>query len=150
MTLWICRLARADEADRVLAIWAAAVDATHHFLAPADRDAIGEEVAAFLPGAPLWVAVAGDGPPMGFMLLDGAHIEALFVHPDARGMGAGRALVLHALSLHDSVTTDVNEQNAQAVGFYERMGFARTGRSALDGQGRPYPLLHLRWPASTR
>jgi putative acetyltransferase len=41
------------------------------------------------------------------------------------------------------MTTDVNEQNAQAVGFYEHMGFTRTGRSPLDGQGRPYPLIHL-------
>jgi putative acetyltransferase len=25
------------------------------------------------------------------------------------------------------------------------MGFVRTGRSALDGQGRPYPLVHLKY-----
>jgi putative acetyltransferase len=42
------------------------------------------------------------------------------------------------------MTTDVNEQNGQAVGFYKRMGFTATGRSPLDGQGRPYPLLHLK------
>ncbi|HQR90517.1 MAG TPA: GNAT family N-acetyltransferase, partial [Caulobacter sp.] len=57
--------------------------------------------------------------------------------------GVGAALVKHGLSLHPSMTTDVNEQNGQAVGFYERMGFRRTGRSPLDGQGRPYPLIHL-------
>ncbi|WP_374755463.1 hypothetical protein [Runella slithyformis] len=38
---------------------------------------------------------------------------------------------------------DVNEQNPQALGFYERMGFAVISRSALDGLGKPYPLLHL-------
>jgi putative acetyltransferase len=37
----------------------------------------------------------------------------------------------------------VNEQNAQAVGFYEHLGFQRTGRSDKDSQGRPYPLIHL-------
>ena len=41
------------------------------------------------------------------------------------------------------MTTDVNEQNERAVGFYERMGFVRTGHSPRDGQGRPYPLIHL-------
>jgi putative acetyltransferase len=38
---------------------------------------------------------------------------------------------------------DVNEQNHQAFGFYQRFGFAVTGRSDTDGQGKPYPLLHL-------
>jgi len=43
-----------------------------------------------------------------------------------------------------TTTTDVNEQNSQAVGFYGKMGFKRTGRSPVDDQGRPYPLIHLR------
>lgn len=40
-------------------------------------------------------------------------------------------------------TVDVNEQNTQAVGFYARAGFTVTGRSPVDDEGRPYPLLHL-------
>jgi putative acetyltransferase len=36
---------------------------------------------------------------------------------------------------------DVNEQNGQAVGFYQRMGFVVTGRHETDGLGKPYPLL---------
>jgi putative acetyltransferase len=70
-------------------------------------------------------------------------MDTLFIDPAWRGKGVGRALVRHALTLHDSLTTDVNEQNIQAVGFYERLGFVPTGRSAIDGQGRPYPLIHL-------
>lgn len=77
------------------------------------------------------------------MLIDGGHMEALFVDPAHRGTGVGAALVRHGLTLHPRLTTDVNEQNEQAVRFYERMGFSRTGRSPLDGQGRPYPLIHL-------
>jgi putative acetyltransferase len=38
----------------------------------------------------------------------------------------------------------VNEQNPQAVGFYEHIGFLITGRSTLDGQGKPFPLLHMK------
>jgi putative acetyltransferase len=70
-------------------------------------------------------------------------MEALFVGPEYRGNGVGRALILHGLNVHPAMTTDVNEQNAQAVGFYKRMGFRQTGRSCLDNQGRSYPLLHL-------
>jgi putative acetyltransferase len=46
---------------------------------------------------------------------------------------------------------DVNEQNDQAVGFYRRMGFEVAGRSAVDGLGQPFPLLHMRLgkPAQT-
>lgn len=138
------RRSRADEGERVIAIWRGAVDATHDFLLPADRAALDELICGFLPAAPLWVAVDGDDRPLAFMLIEEAHMEALFVDPACRGMGLGAALVRHGLSLHPRMTTDVNEQNPQAIGFYERMGFRRTGRSPLDGQGRPYPLIHLR------
>ncbi len=79
------------------------------------------------------------------MLIDDGHMEALFVDPEVRGQGVGAALVRHGLSRQPNMTTDVNEQNGQAVGFYEWMGFRRIGRSLLDGQGRPYPLIHLRY-----
>lgn len=137
------RYSRPDEGDRAIEIWRNAVDATHDFLTPEDRAAIDELVCGFLPNAPLWVAVDAQDRPLAFMLVDAGHMEALFVDPECRGTGLGAALVKHGLSLHPSMTTDVNEQNGQAVGFYERMGFRRTGRSPLDGQGRPYPLIHL-------
>lgn len=138
------RMSTPADGERVVAIWSDAVDATHDFLSAEDRAAIGEEVAGFLPSAPLWLAVADDDRPLGFMLLDGSHMEALFIDPACSGMGIGRLLVAHALTLHRVITTDVNEQNGQAVGFYARMGFTPTGRSDRDGQGRPYPLVHLR------
>jgi len=137
------RSCRPGEGERAVEIWRRAVDATHDFLSPQDRLAIDELVCGFLPQAPLWFAVDADDHPLAFMLLDDGHMEALFVDPACRGRGIGAALVRHGLSLHPGMTTDVNEQNAQAIGFYEKMGFRRTGRSPLDGQGRPYSLIHL-------
>lgn len=139
------RPSRPEDGDRVVAIWRAAVDATHDFLSPEDRAAIDLEVQGFLPAAPLMLAVDGRDKALGFMLIDGDHMEALFIDPDYRGAGVGRVFIEYALAVHPTLTTDVNEQNAQAVGFYEHMGFERTGRSDLDGQGRPYPLIHLRF-----
>lgn len=139
------RESNAGDGRRVMQIWRDAVDATHDFLTPEDRIAIENELATFLPAAPLWLAVDEHDRAIGFMLLDGSHMEALFIDPANRGEGIGRALVNHALALHASVSTEVNEQNAQAVGFYDRLGFIRAGRSEVDGQGRPYPLIHLRW-----
>lgn len=136
------------DGERVVDIWRRAVDATHDFLSPQDRRDIEAEVVGFLPAATLDLAVDADDRALAFMLLDGGHMEALFVDPDARGTGVGRALVEHALRRHPGLSTDVNEQNAQAIGFYERLGFERTGRSELDGQGRAYPLIHLRHRAA--
>lgn len=139
------RFSRPDDGEKVVEIWRRAVDATHDFLAPEDRRAIDELVSGFLPQAGLWLMVDEADEPMAFMLLDQEHMQALFVDPAHRGKGVGAALVRHGLSLHPRLTTDVNEQNLQAVGFYEKMGFKRTGRSPLDEQGRPYPLIHLEY-----
>ena len=137
------RMSGSQDGEHVIDIWRRAVDATHDFLTAADREAIDKDVTEFLPKVPLWVAVDVQNRPIAFMLLDGSHMEALFVDPACRNMGIGRLLVKHALNLHPDLSTDVNEQNHQAVGFYKKMGFQRTGRSEKDGQGRPYPLIHL-------
>ncbi len=138
------RPSRASDGDAVVDLWRRAVDATHDFLSAEDRRAIDAEVACFLPQAPLLLAVDADDRPQGFMLIDGSHMEALFIDPEVHGQGIGRQLVEHALAQHSTLTTDVNAQNAQALGFYLRMGFVETGRSEVDSQGRPYPLIHLR------
>ncbi|WP_368299883.1 acetyltransferase [Kluyvera sichuanensis] len=143
--MMIIRRSQRHEGERLIAIWCRSVDATHDFLSVQDRADIEVQVRAFLPEAPLWVAVDDNDVPVAFMLLSEHHLEALFVDPDARGTGVGRKLVEHALSLIPDLTTDVNEQNAQAVVFYQKMGFAVTGRSETDDHGRPYPLLHLRY-----
>ncbi|WP_445190547.1 acetyltransferase [Sphingomonas sp. Sph1(2015)] len=141
--MFTIRFSRPTDGARVLEIWRGAVNATHHFLSVEDRLAIDREVCAFLPQAPLTLAVDQNDHPLGFMLIDDGHMEALFIDPAAFGHGIGAALVRHGLALYPGMTTDVNEQNAQAVGFYKRMGFTQTGRSSCDGQGRPYPLIHL-------
>ena len=44
----------------------------------------------------------------------------------------------------DTDKVDVNEQNQEALGFYKHLGYDIIGRSPLDGQGRPFPVLHLK------
>lgn len=139
------RTSRPDDGERTIEIWRHAVDATHHFLTQQDRQAIDAMVCDFLPQVPLLLAVDANDYPLAFMFIDNGHMEALFVDPACRGKGIGAALVRHGLARHPDMTTDVNEQNLQALGFYEKMGFKRTGRSALDGQGRPYPIIHLKY-----
>lgn len=137
------RRSRQDEGEKLIAIWCRSVDATHHFLSASYRSELEELVRSFLPEAPLWVAVTEQDEPVAFMLLTGQHMDALFVDPDVRGCGVGKFLVDHAITLAPELTTNVNEQNEQAVGFYKKMGFKVTGRSEVDDLGRPYPLLNL-------
>ena len=132
------------DGERVIQIWREAVDATHDFLSAEDRAAIEVQVQAFLPQASLWLAVDDRDRAIGFMGLSGSHIDSLFIDPAHRGAGVGRRLVDQAIALHPIATVDVNEQNEQAVSFYRRLGFAPTGRSPTDDQGRPYPLIHMK------
>lgn len=128
------------DAPALLTVWRRAVEATHHFLSPAEVDAIEPDVAAYLAGGQgLWT-LEDDGRPVGFLGLDGDELAALFVDPDAHRRGHGRALTQHALA-HGATRLKVNEGNPGARAFYERMGFVATGRAATDDAGRPYPLV---------
>ncbi|WP_082980852.1 acetyltransferase [Mycolicibacter heraklionensis] len=131
------------EYPRLVAIWRSAVEATHDFLAEADRAAIESQLAdKYFPGVRLTVAEIV-GEPVGFAGTAGENLEMLFVHADARGHGVGTALLDHAIAEQQVRRVDVNEQNEQAIEFYVRRGFVVTGRSELDDAGRPYPLLHM-------
>ncbi|MEN3206998.1 acetyltransferase [Klebsiella pneumoniae] len=136
------RRSRPDEGDKLTAIWCRSVDATHDFLTKRIERSWRRWYAHFTGGSAV-VAVNTEDQPIAFMLLTGEHMDALFVDPDVRGCGVGKLLIEHALSLTPKLTTNVNEQNEQAVGFYQKMGFRVTGRSETDDLGQPYPLLNL-------
>lgn len=132
------------EYPALAAIWRRAVDATHDFLAEADRDEIAARLQSdYFPAVVLSVAER-DGRPVGFSgVLDGS-LEMLFVDAPHRAGGVGSALLAHAIGDLGVTRVDVNEQNASAAGFYAHRGFEIVGRSETDEAGRPYPLLHLR------
>ncbi|WP_448950015.1 acetyltransferase [Labrys neptuniae] len=140
------RLSQPADLPFLLEIWRGSVRATHDFLLPGDFEAIEKLVANdYLPAAPLHVAVDDADRLLAFMGLTDRNIDSLFIDPAKRGQGIGTLLVGHAREQGEgALTVDVNEQNAQAVGFYRHLGFVETGRSAQDGDGRPYPLLHMR------
>lgn len=138
---------QATNADHplLLDLWLRSVRATHHFLQPSDIDALLPQLRdIYLPAVELWVAVDDLDLPTGFIGLNENHVEMLFIDPDLRGQGIGRALLDHARHSRSGLSVDVNEQNPEAVGFYLHYGFVQTGRSPLDGEGRPFPLLHMR------
>jgi putative acetyltransferase len=139
------KLRRSNVADvpRLLEIWRRAVDATHQFLSPQDRAEIDTIAEQYLPNAELILATDDAGEAMGFMAMGEDSIEALFVDPAVHGRGYGTLLVEHALLKSPTLRVEANEQAANAVAFYVAKGFRVVGRSPTDGDGRPYPLVHL-------
>jgi putative acetyltransferase len=133
-----------DDLPELMVIWRAAVEASHSFLSPDDIDWYQELVSGYLPRmSDLSVAVDDDGRPVGFIAQEAGEIYMLFVAPRSQGMGVGSALLEHVSETEPTLRLDVNEQNRTALAFYLARRFEQVGRSEQDGQGRPFPLLHL-------
>ncbi|QVQ54330.1 GNAT family N-acetyltransferase [Spiractinospora alimapuensis] len=129
-------------------IWRGAVTATHDFLTEADITYYEERLTTtYLPAVEVTVAEI-DGEAVGFSGVADGTLEMLFVDPSRHGHGTGTALLYAAFMHNPELRVDVNEQNPQAVEFYHRRGLVTIGRSPTDGEGRPFPLLHLRAPTT--
>ncbi len=89
------------------------------------------------PGAEVLLAELGDGQVAGFALYcsnystflaqPGLWLEDLFVRPEYRGLGIGRALLARLASLavqrdYGRVEWAVLDWNAPSIGFYESVG----------------------------
>jgi putative acetyltransferase len=130
--------------SRVVEVWEASVRATHHFVTASDIAIFRPLVFDELPHTNLACVRDANGILVGFIGIAEGKVEMLFIHPEYRGQGIGRVLLNYAIKECDATTVDVNEQNDQALGFYRQMGFEVIGRSELDSNGKPYPLLHMR------
>lgn len=136
------RKIEAADYPRLAEIWESAVLHTHGFLKEEDFLYYKEHLPSYFPHVTLLGFEQG-GSLTGFIGIAGGTIEMLFVDNAHRGKGIGKLLIRHAIDKAGATKVDVNEQNAQAVGFYEHIGFHVASRSELDGDGKPYPILHM-------
>lgn len=138
--------AQRSDFEAITTVWEASVRATHHFLQDADIRALRPLVREqYLPMVELRVYRDEQQNIVGFLGVADNRLEMLFVAPQVFGLGIGKQLLRFAIEQMNVTELDVNEQNPQALGFYQHQGFIITGRSPLDGQGNPFPLLHLRY-----
>lgn len=140
--MYIIKPSEADF-DELTVLWEASVRATHTFLKEEDILFFKPLVRKQYLAAVNLHCIRDNNTIKGFIGTVDDGIEMLFVHPSARGMGIGKALLQFAVQELQCTKVDVNEQNEQAVGFYLKQEFSITGRSETDAMGKPYPILHM-------
>ena len=134
-----------DLIHQLLEVWEGSVRTTHLFLSDDEIKSIKEYVPQALNGiAHLMIAEDDSGCAVAFMGIVDGSLEMLFIAPEERGKGLGKRLIQYGIENYAVERLAVNEQNPQAKGFYEHMGFQVYKRTDLDEQGNPYPLLYMR------
>lgn len=128
----------------LLEVWESSVKATHTFLSEKEIHSIKQYVPQAIIGVPRLFVLENGGKLCGFMGIDGKRLEMLFLLPEMRNKGYGKNLLDLAIKEYGVCELTVNEQNPQAVGFYEHMGFSAYKRTDFDEEGNPYPLLYMK------
>lgn len=114
------RLATAEDYPGIMEIWESAVKATHDFLAEEDFNYFKEAIPRdYLPHLEVYL-ITEDHESKGFASVAEGNLEMLFIHNDTRGKGYGKKLYQFMKEKTGLTKVDVNEQNSQAIGFYEK------------------------------
>lgn len=130
--------------DALTTLWEASVRATHHFLTEDDIHKLTPFVKIGLSGIEILIVAADNQKNIAFMGIEADKIEMLFISPDYFGKGIGRQLAELGISQYGVRYVDVNEQNPQAIGFYEHIGFEVFERTEFDEQGNSFPILKMK------
>lgn len=130
--------------EQLLSLWDASVRATYHFLS--DMEIRQIKASALQAVEHLIIATKESEEPAAFMGVENHRLEMLFLSPAECGKGLGRLLLEYGMQHYGVCEVTVNEQNPQAVGFYQHMGFQTYKRTDHDEEGNPYPLLYMKLP----
>ncbi|RPJ79145.1 MAG: GNAT family N-acetyltransferase [Alphaproteobacteria bacterium] len=76
-----------------------------------------------------------EGKVAGFISLVGEKVCALFIAPEMKGRGAGRALLDHAKLLKGKLFLKVYRENENALRFYKKCGFIAVGEEIDESTG---------------
>ncbi|AMB85542.1 acetyltransferase [Pseudomonas agarici] len=136
---------KTSDYPELTAVWEASVRATHDFLPDSYIELLKNLVLTRYLDAVMLICTRDSHQRItGFAGVAAGRVEMLFIAPQNRGQGLGKLLLGYAIEHLNADELDVNKQNPQAIGFYFKQGFEVIDRSARDGMGQPYPLLHLR------
>lgn len=133
--------------QNLLKIWEKSVRATHTFLSEEEILKIKDYVPGAICNVETLLVMCEDDEisrPLGFMGIESKKIEMLFLSPDAHGKGLGKMLVKYGIENFSAEEVTVNEQNPNAKGFYEHLGFKTYKTSMTDEQGNSYPIAFMK------
>ncbi|RWU07470.1 GNAT family N-acetyltransferase [Pedobacter chitinilyticus] len=130
--------------NQLLSVWEKSVLATHHFLSQEDFVFIKSLLQEMDFEMLNVYCLLHQQKVVGFIGIEEKKIEMLFLDPDYIGKGLGKQLMEFALSHHGATLVDVNEQNPNAVAFYQKFGFTTFERTEKDDLGKDYPLLRMK------
>ncbi len=131
--------------QQLVTVWERSVLATHDFLKPSDFNEIKEAVQGIdFTAFPVYCLVNENDQVGGFIGVAEQKMEMLFLDPDNFGSGLGKRLTQFAITQLGADKVDVNEQNTNAVHFYQKAGFEVYERTDKDDQGKNYPLLRMK------
>lgn len=133
-----------DLLEKLTALWRRSVSETHTFLTDKDIAEIEDYVPQALKEVEHLVVAQNNGDYLGFMGIEKRRLEMLFLLPQFIGQGVGRKLIEFGIEKYQINEVTVNEQNPNAIGFYEHLGFKTYIRTETDEQGRPFPLLYMK------
>ncbi len=124
-------------------IWKFSVRTTHFFLTEDEIEKIKGYVPLAIKGVPQ-LMIAEEEKILGFMGIAESKVKMLFIDAARRGNGVGKTLLFYGIDTFSVNWSTVNEQNPQAIGFYEHYGFKTYKRTDTDEEGGPYPLLYMK------
>lgn len=129
---------------QLIEVWEMSVRETHDFLCEEHILALKPMIfEQYFDAVDLRCIKNSHNKILGFVGVAAQNIEVLFILPTEIGKGLGKALTQYAIDNLKACKVDVNEQNPKALRFYQKLGFKVVGRSQFDGQGNPFPLLHM-------
>ena len=130
--------------QELLTIWESSVRATHKFLNNDEILQIRNYVPQAFKQVEHLLIIIDHEQIKGFMGINDQKVEMLFIDAQTRSKGYGSKLLNYGIQELNIDELAVNEQNPQAVGFYEHLGFKVVERSATDDQCNPYPILRMK------
>jgi putative acetyltransferase len=137
---------RGEDEDAAIALWLETWQRAYPSIDFAARAAWWRQRwrSELVPNAAIIVAEQA-GALIGFVTIDSkGYLDQLVVNPDQWGSKLADALVDEAKRLSpEGVSLLVNKDNARAIRFYERNGFAQTGQDVNPTSGRP--VLKMEW-----
>ena len=137
---------RADDEEAAIALWQRTWQQAYPSIDFAERLAWWRERwrGELVPNTAIVVAEEA-GTLVGFVTIDRqAYLDQLVVAPEHWGSDVARRLVDEAKRLSPTgITLLVNKDNARAVRFYERSGFAHVGDDVNPTSRRP--VLKMAW-----